>query len=242
MDMELLYPTGFPLLGEHRCVMTMMAMTMVYYCLSTRTPLLNTHTFTPVERELNTPHTGHARPHCLISSPLSHLITTASSQHHCLFSSSLSLLNITASSHHHCPISSSLPLLNIIVSSQHRCPFSTSLSHLSIAVSHRYGLYMHVLIVSSHHHCLFSSSLSLLNITASSQHHCLFSASLPLLNIIVSCHHRCLPQVRALHARPHEEGDELHRRRGAALAGGRASRGAGLPSRVQPVPLIVKLP
>jgi hypothetical protein len=27
---------------------------MVYYCLSKRTPLLNTHTFTPVESELNT--------------------------------------------------------------------------------------------------------------------------------------------------------------------------------------------
>eukprot|EP01050_Picozoa_sp_SAG11_P033153 SAG11_NODE_11119_length_782_cov_2.382138_2_plen_60_part_01 len=29
-------------------------MMMVYYCLSKRTPLLNTHTFTPVESELNT--------------------------------------------------------------------------------------------------------------------------------------------------------------------------------------------
>jgi hypothetical protein len=29
-------------------------MMMVYYCLSKRTPLLNTHTFTPVDSELNT--------------------------------------------------------------------------------------------------------------------------------------------------------------------------------------------
>jgi hypothetical protein len=29
-------------------------MTMVYYCPSKRTPLLNTHTFAPVESELNT--------------------------------------------------------------------------------------------------------------------------------------------------------------------------------------------
>jgi hypothetical protein len=29
-------------------------MMKVYYCLSKRTPLLNTHTFTPVESELNT--------------------------------------------------------------------------------------------------------------------------------------------------------------------------------------------
>jgi hypothetical protein len=33
-------------------VVTMMM--MVSYCLSKRTPLLNTHTFTPVESELNT--------------------------------------------------------------------------------------------------------------------------------------------------------------------------------------------
>jgi hypothetical protein len=33
------------------CLLMMM---MVYYCLSKRTPLLNTHTFTPVESELNT--------------------------------------------------------------------------------------------------------------------------------------------------------------------------------------------
>jgi hypothetical protein len=32
----------------------MMAMMIVYYCLSERTPSLNTHTFTPVECELNT--------------------------------------------------------------------------------------------------------------------------------------------------------------------------------------------
>jgi hypothetical protein len=31
-----------------------MMMMMVYYCLSKRTPLLTTHTFTPVESELNT--------------------------------------------------------------------------------------------------------------------------------------------------------------------------------------------
>jgi hypothetical protein len=33
---------------------TIIMMMMVYYCLSKRTPLLNTHTFTPVESELNT--------------------------------------------------------------------------------------------------------------------------------------------------------------------------------------------
>jgi hypothetical protein len=31
-----------------------MMMMMVYYCLSKRTPLLNTHTITPVESELKT--------------------------------------------------------------------------------------------------------------------------------------------------------------------------------------------
>jgi hypothetical protein len=40
----------------------MMMMMMVYYCLSTRTPLLNTHTFTPVESELNTLSTASADP------------------------------------------------------------------------------------------------------------------------------------------------------------------------------------
>eukprot|EP01050_Picozoa_sp_SAG11_P011705 SAG11_NODE_1257_length_5369_cov_4.408159_1_plen_46_part_10 len=35
-------------------MMMMMMMMMVYYCLSKRTPLLNTHTFTPVGSELNT--------------------------------------------------------------------------------------------------------------------------------------------------------------------------------------------
>ena len=34
--------------------MMMMMVVMVYYCLSKRTLLLNTHTFTPVENELNT--------------------------------------------------------------------------------------------------------------------------------------------------------------------------------------------
>ena len=34
-------------------LLMMMMMTMVYYCLSKKTPLLNTHTFTPVESELN---------------------------------------------------------------------------------------------------------------------------------------------------------------------------------------------
>jgi hypothetical protein len=40
----------------------MIMMMMVYYCLSTRTPLLNTHTFTPVESELNTLSTASADP------------------------------------------------------------------------------------------------------------------------------------------------------------------------------------
>ena len=35
-------------------ITVMMMMMMVYYCLSKRTPLLNTHTFTPAESELNT--------------------------------------------------------------------------------------------------------------------------------------------------------------------------------------------
>jgi hypothetical protein len=38
----------------HVMMMMMMMMMMVYYCLSKKTPLLNTHTFTPVESELNT--------------------------------------------------------------------------------------------------------------------------------------------------------------------------------------------
>ena len=37
-------------------------MMMVYYCLSKRTPLLNTHTFTPVESELNTLSAALAAP------------------------------------------------------------------------------------------------------------------------------------------------------------------------------------
>ena len=37
-------------------------MMMVYYCLSKRTPLLNTHTFTPVESELNTLSVALAAP------------------------------------------------------------------------------------------------------------------------------------------------------------------------------------
>jgi hypothetical protein len=41
---------------------TMMMMMMVYYCLSKRTPLLNTHTFTPVESELNTLSAALAAP------------------------------------------------------------------------------------------------------------------------------------------------------------------------------------
>ena len=35
-------------------IVTPMMTMMVYYCLSKRSPLLNTYTFTPVESELNT--------------------------------------------------------------------------------------------------------------------------------------------------------------------------------------------
>ena len=40
----------------------LMVMMMIYYCLSKRTPLFNTHTFTPVESELNTLSAALAAP------------------------------------------------------------------------------------------------------------------------------------------------------------------------------------
>ena len=42
--------------------MVMMMMMMVYYYLSKKTPLLNTHAFTPVESELNTLSAALAAP------------------------------------------------------------------------------------------------------------------------------------------------------------------------------------
>jgi hypothetical protein len=47
----------------------MMMMMMVYYCLSKRTPLLNTHTFTPVESELNTLSAALAASKQLLKAP-----------------------------------------------------------------------------------------------------------------------------------------------------------------------------